>query len=272
MKVPEDLVDEQVLFLTDIFPTGYMAAENCDIQPGDTVAVWGCGPVGQFAIQSARLLGAERVIAIDRFPERLEMAKRWGRAETINYEGIDVVEELKLRTGGRGPDACIDAVGLEAHGTTLDARYDQVKQNLRLTRDRVHVLREAIQACRKGGTVSIPGVYGGFVDKLPIGAAFSKGLTFRMGQTHVHRYLRPLLERIQAGEIDPSFVITHRMDLEDAEAAYAMFREKANRCIKVVLKPAGPAMEVVVAPAARTSREPRLDPIRIGERGPRDER
>jgi threonine dehydrogenase-like Zn-dependent dehydrogenase len=249
MKVPENLVDEQVLFLSDIFPTGYMAAENCNIQAGDTVAVWGCGPVGQFAILSAYLLGAESVIAIDRFTERLDMAERWGRAETINYEGCDVVEELKLRTGGRGPDACIDAVGLEAHGTSMDARYDKVKQTMRLSRDRVSVLRETIQACRKGGTVSIPGVYGGFLDKVPFGAAFSKGLTFKMGQTHVHRYMRPLLERVQRGEIDPSFVITHSVDLEDAASAYEMFRDKGNRCIKVILKPAGVPFEVVLAPA-----------------------
>ena len=196
IPIPDGLTDEQVLFLSDVFPTGYMAAENCGIQPGDVVAVWGCGPVGQFAIRSAYLLGAERVIAIDRWPARLRLAEIAGKAETIDYEVVeDVVEELKQRTGGRGPDACIDAVGTEAHGTTLDARYDRVKQVVRLGTDRIHALRQAIQACRKGGTVSIPGVYGGLLDKVPFGAAFAKGLTFRMGQTHVHRYLRPLLQR-----------------------------------------------------------------------------
>jgi threonine dehydrogenase-like Zn-dependent dehydrogenase len=237
IKVPDGLTDEQVLFLSDIFPTGYMAAENCGIQPGDTVAIWGCGPVGQFAIKSAYLLGAERVIAIDRFPERLRMAQEQGRAEVINYEGIDVVEMLKQMTGGRGPDACIDAVGLEAHGTSPDAVYDTTRQKVRMTTDRPHVLRQAIQACRKGGTVSIPGVYGGLLDKMPFGAAFAKGLTFKMGQTHVHRYLQPLLERVQKGEIDPSFVITHRLKLDEAPYAYDIFKHKEDGCIKVILKP-----------------------------------
>lgn len=237
IKVPDGLTDEQVLFLSDIFPTGYMAAENCNIQPGDTVAIWGCGPVGQFAIKSAYLLGAERVIAIDRFPERLRMAQEQGHAEVINYEGIDVVETLKQMTGGRGPDACIDAVGLEAHGTSPDAVYDMTRQKARMTTDRPHVLRQAIQACRKGGTVSIPGVYGGLLDKMPFGAAFAKGLTFKMGQTHVHRYLQPLLERVQKGEIDPSFVITHRLKLDEAPYAYDIFKHKEDGCIKVVLKP-----------------------------------
>ncbi len=237
IKIPDGLTDEQVLFLSDIFPTGYMAAENCGIEPGDTVAIWGCGPVGQFAIKSAYLLGAERVIAIDRFPERLRMAQEQGHAEVINYEGIDVVEALKQMTGGRGPDACIDAVGLESHGTSPDAMYDITRQKLRMTTDRPHVLRQAIQACRKGGTVSIPGVYGGLLDKLPFGAAFAKGLTFKMGQTHVHRYLQPLLERIQKGEIDPSFVITHRLKLDEAPYAYDIFKHKEDGCIKVVLKP-----------------------------------
>lgn len=237
IKIPDGLSDEQVLFLSDIFPTGYMAAENCDIQPGDTVAVWGCGPVGQFAIKSAYLLGAERVIAIDRIPERLRMAQEQGRAEVFNYEDADVVEALKEMTGGRGPDACIDAVGLEAHGTSIGAVNDTVKQKVRLGTDRPHALRQAIQACGKGGTVSIPGVYGGFLDKVPFGAAFAKGLTFKMGQTHVHRYLRPLLERIERGEIDPSFVITHRLSLEEAPSGYDIFKHKENECIKVVLKP-----------------------------------
>jgi threonine dehydrogenase-like Zn-dependent dehydrogenase len=238
IRVPDELTDEQVLFLSDVFPTGYMAAENCDIRPGDVVAVWGCGPVGQFAIRSAFFLGAERVIAIDRFPARLRLAESAGKAETIDYEAIeDVVEELKQRTGGRGPDACIDAVGLEAHGRTLDARYDRVKQAVRLGTDRVHALRQAIQACRKGGTVSIPGVYGGFLDKVPFGAAFAKALTFRMGQTHVHRYLRPLLERIRAREIDPSFIVSHRLPLSAAPEAYRMWNDKADDCTKIVLDP-----------------------------------
>jgi threonine dehydrogenase-like Zn-dependent dehydrogenase len=236
--VPAGLPDERLLFLTDIFPTGYMAAENCAIQPGDTVAVWGCGPVGQFAIRSAYLLGAERVIAIDHVPERLRMAEQ-GKAEVLDFEGADVVEELKWRTGGRGPDACIDAVGMEAHveASQLDSVYDRAKQALMLGTDRPHVLREVIQACRKGGTVSVPGVYGGVLDKLPFGAAFAKGLTFKMGQTHVHRYLGPLLERIERGEIDPSFVVTHRVPLARAPEAYRTFLDKADGCIKVVLQP-----------------------------------
>jgi len=237
LKIPEGLRDEQVLFLSDIFPTGYMAAENCNPQKGDTIAVWGCGPVGQFAIKSAYMLGAERVIAIDRFSERLKMAETQGNAEVINYQETDVIERLKEMTGGLGPDACIDAVGMEAHGTAIDAVYDRVKQAVYLETDRPHALRQAIQACRKGGTVSIPGVYGGFLDKFPLGAAFNKGLTLKMGQTHVQRYMRPLLERIQKGEIDPSFVITHRMRLEDAPKGYEMFRDKEDNCIKVVLKP-----------------------------------
>jgi len=236
LKIPDGLSDEQVLFLTDIFPTGYMAAENCDIQPGDTVAVWGCGPVGQFAIRSAFMLGAARVIAIDRVPERLQMAAA-AKAEIINYEEIDAGEAVTEMTGGRGPDSCIDAVGMEAHGTGLDALYDKAKQAVRLESDRPTALRQVILACRKGGTVSIPGVYGGFVDKVPLGAAFNKGLTLKMGQTHVHRYLRPLLDRVQKGEIDPSFVITHRMKLDEAPHAYEIFKQKKDNCIKVVLKP-----------------------------------
>ena len=237
MKVPDTLTDEQVLFLSDIFPTGYMAAENCQIKPGDTVAVWGCGPVGQFAIKSAYLLGAERVIAIDRFAERLELASSQGGAETLNYEDVDVLEALRHMTGGQGPDACIDAVGLEAHGTTLDAWYDRAKTSMFLATDRPHALRQAISACRKGGTVSIPGVYGGWLDKFPLGAAFAKGLTLKMGQTHMHKYMRILLERIERGEIDPSFIITHRIGLEDAPAMYRTFRDKHDSCIKVVMKP-----------------------------------
>src|SRR5438874_7713871 len=236
IRIPDGLSDDQVVFLSDIFPTGYMGAENCDIQRGDTVAIWGCGPVGQFAIRSAYMLGAERVIAIDRFPERLRMAEE-GNARVINYEQVNVPEALREMTGGRGPDACIDAVGMEAHGASIDAIYDKVKQTLRMETDRPHALREAIQLCRKGGVVSIPGVYGGLIDKLNMGAAFAKGLTFKMGQTHVHRYLGPLLERIERGEIDPSFVITHRLDLEDAPHGYEIFKKKEDDCIKVVLKP-----------------------------------
>ncbi|PSO98046.1 MAG: glutathione-dependent formaldehyde dehydrogenase [Cyanobacteria bacterium QS_9_48_30] len=234
LKVPEGMKDEQVLFLTDIFPTGYMAAENCNIQPGDTVAVWGCGPVGQFAIRSAYMLGAERVIALDRFPERIQMAEGQSKAETINYEKVNAREALQEMTGGRGPDACIDAVGMEAHGTALQER---VKQTARIGSDGGAALRQAIIACRKGGTVSIPGIYGGLMDKMPMGAVVNKSLTMKSGQTHVHRYLRPLLERIQNGEIDPSFVITHRLNLEDAPHGYEIFNKKEDDCIKVVLNP-----------------------------------
>jgi threonine dehydrogenase-like Zn-dependent dehydrogenase len=237
IKVPDHLKDEQVLFLTDIFPTGYMAAENCNIQPGDTVAVWGCGPVGQMAIASALMLGAEQVIAIDCVPSRLRMAARRAGVVTLNFEKEDILDRLKQMTAGRGPDACIEAVGLEAHGATLDAYYDRAKAAMFLATDRPTALRQAIHACRKGGTVSIPGVYGGFLDKMPFGAAFGKGLTFKMGQTHVMKYLRPLLERIESGEIDPSFVITHRLPIDDAAKAYTMFRDQRDECIKVVLKP-----------------------------------
>ena len=237
LKIPDQIPDEQSLFLTDIFPTGYMAAENCSIQPGDVIAVWGCGPVGQFAIRSAFLLGAELVIAIDRFPERLAMAEEAG-AEIINYEeDTDVIEKLKEMTNGRGPHSCIDAVGMEAHGTGISYWYDRATHAVRFQSDRPTALREVIQACGKGGTVSIPGVYVGIIDKFNFGSAFGKGLTFKMGQTHVHRYLQPLLERIQNEEIDPSFVITHPMGLDDAAGAYKMFRDKDDECIKVVLRP-----------------------------------
>ncbi len=237
LKIPGHLTDEQVLFLTDIFPTGYMAADNCNIHGGDTIAVWGCGPVGLFAIKSAFLLGAQKVIAIDRIPERLRMAEQAG-AEILNYkEHRDVVEEIKYKTGGRGPDGCIDAVGIEAHGTGLAGFYDEVKFRTMMETDKPNALRQAIQACRKGGSVSIPGVYGGFVDKINLGAAFAKGLTFRMGQTHVHRYLRPLLEKIEMGHIDPTFLITHRVKLQDAPEAYKTFRDKSDECIKVVMTP-----------------------------------
>ena len=237
IKIPDGLEDDKVLFLTDIFPTGYMAAENADIEEGDTVAVWGCGPVGQFAIRSAYMLGAARVIAIDRFPERLQMAKEQGKAEVINYEEVDAGEALKEMTGGRGPDRCIDAVGMEAHGTDAMAVYDEVKKGVKLETGSPTALRQAIVACRKGGTVSIPGVYGGFVDKIPLGAIVNKALTLRSGQTHVQRYLQPLLERIQQGEIDPSFVISHHLSIDDAPRGYKMFRNKEDNCTKVVLKP-----------------------------------
>jgi threonine dehydrogenase-like Zn-dependent dehydrogenase len=237
LKIPEGLPDEKVLFLSDIFPTGYMAAENCQIQRGDIIAVWGCGPVGQFAIKSAYLLGAERVIAIDRFPERLRMAREQGGAETIHYEEVDIYEALKEMTGGRGPDACIDAVGMEAHTPGVVGTYDRMKQAMMLETDRPHALREAIMACRNGGTVSVVGVYGGFIDKFPFGSVMNRSLTIKTGQAHVQRYMRPLLERIQKGEIDPSFVITHRMRLEDAPVGYELFKHKQDDCIKVVLKP-----------------------------------
>ena len=226
--------DEQVLFLSDIMPTGYMAAENCNIQPGDVVAVWGCGPVGQFAIRSAFMLGAEKVLAIDHIPERMELARKGG-AEVLDYADDELMSKLRERTGGRGPDSCIDAVGMETHGTTFDNIYDHAKQALFLETDRPGVLRRAIMACRKGGTVSIPGVYGGFIDKFPMGSAFAKGLTFKMGQTNAPRYLRPLLNRIQNNEIDPSFVISHRVPLENAADAYRVFNEKQDGCTKVVL-------------------------------------
>ena len=237
IKIYEPLRDEQVLFLSDIFPTGYMAAENCNIEPGDTVAVWGCGPVGLFSIKSAFLLGAERVIAIDRVVGRLLKAEKECNAEVINFESQDVLETLREMTGGRGPDACIDEVGMEAHGMTVGAIYDRAKQAVMLETDRPHALRQAIHACRKGGTVSIPGVYGGFIDKFPIGAAFAKGLTLKMGQTNVQKYMRPLLERIRRGDIDPSFVVSHSLPLNDAPQAYEMFRNDKDECIKVVLKP-----------------------------------
>jgi len=236
LKVPPALRDEQVLFLSDIFPTGYMAAENCGIRPGDVVAVWGCGPVGQFAIRSAWLLGAEKVIAIDREPARLSMAASTG-ADVIDFSVEHVTDRLTETTGGRGPDACIDCVGLEAYGRSPDAIYDRARTTLMLATDRPTALRQAVKACRKGGVVSIPGVYGGFVDKLPLGAAFAKGLTFKMGQTHVQRYLRPLLKLIEDGKIDPSFVITHRIPLEFAPEAFDMFKHKRDGCVKIVLTP-----------------------------------
>ena len=237
VKIPDGLTDEQVLFLGDIFPTGWQAAAQCDIQPTDTVAIWGCGPVGQMTIRSAILLGAKQVIAIDRVPERLSMAKAGG-AITINFEEESVVERLNELTGGKGPEKCIDAVGMEAHATaTLDSMYDRAKQALMLESDRAHVLREMMYVCRPAGTLSIPGVYGGLIDKVPFGMSMNKGLTWRMGQTHVNRWTDDLLRRIQEGQIDPSFVITHTVGLEDGPGMYQTFRDKRDGCIKVVLKP-----------------------------------
>jgi threonine dehydrogenase-like Zn-dependent dehydrogenase len=237
LKVPDGLTDEQVLFLSDIFPTGYMAAEFCDIQPGDTIAIWGCGPIGQFAIRSAFLLGAERVIAIDTVPERLALAKDAG-AEIVDFKKDDVYDRIQDMTKGRGADACIDAVGTEPDTTaSLDSVLDRVKVATFMATDRPHVLRQAIHCCRNFGTVSIVGVYGGFVDKIPMGSAINRGLTFRMAQTPVQRYLPNLLARIEKGEIDPSFVITHRGRLEDGPDLYKTFRDKQDGCIKVVLKP-----------------------------------
>jgi threonine dehydrogenase-like Zn-dependent dehydrogenase len=236
MKVPESLTDEQVLFLTDIFPTGYQAADYCSIKGGDVVAVWGAGPVGQFAVRSAFMLGAERVIAIDEYPHRLELARKAG-AETLNFREVDVVEALRHMTGGRGPDGCIDSVGLEAHGLSIGNVYDHVKAAMFMTTDRIEVLRQAIHACRKGGHVSVPGVYGGLPDKFPMGALFSKGLTLKAGQTNLMKYMKPLLERIEKGEIDPSFIISHRFPLDRAAEAYHLFSTAQNDCTKVVLKP-----------------------------------
>jgi threonine dehydrogenase-like Zn-dependent dehydrogenase len=237
IKIPDGMPDDKVLFLSDILPTGYMAADNCHITEGDTIAVWGCGPVGLFAMKSAYLLGAERVIAIDRFPERLRMARERAGAQTINYEEEDIYDALLEMTGGRGPDACIDAVGMEAHEPGLVGAYDRLKQAMMLETGRPNALRQAITACRKGGTVSVPGVYGGFIDKIPMGAVMNKALTIKTGQTFMKKYMGPLLERIQKNEIDPSFVITHHMRLEDAPHGYDIFKNKQDQCIKVVLKP-----------------------------------
>jgi len=237
IKIPDGIEDEKVLFLSDILPTGYMAAEQCGIEKGDTVAVWGCGPVGQFAIASAFLLGAERVIAIDRFPERLRMAAVQHGAECINYEETEVYEALIDLTGGRGPDRCIDAVGMESHAHDGVMAYDKLKTMMMMETDRPIVLREAIMACRNGGTVSIPGVYGGLVDKIPMGALVNKSLTIRTGQTHVQRYMRPMLDRIQDGAIDPGYIITHRLPLDEAPEGYRMFRDKQDECVTVVLRP-----------------------------------
>ena len=238
LRIDSDLPDEQVLFLSDIFPTGWMAALNAEIEPGDTVAVWGCGPVAQFTIQSCWLQGAGRVIAIDTVPERLEMARRYGRAETIDFMKVGVYDQLMEMTNGRGPDRCIDAVGLEAHGTaTLDSMYDKAKTILMQETDRPHVIREIIMCCRPGGTISMPGVYMGFVDKIPLGAFMNKALTLKTGQTHVPRFHDELLRRVESGEIDPSFVITHTVPIDKGPEMYKTFRDKEDGCIKVVLKP-----------------------------------
>jgi len=237
VKIPDGLTDEQVLFLGDIFPTGWQAAVNCDIQPDDTVAIWGAGPVGQMAIRSAVLLGAKQVVVIDRVPERLAMAKEGG-AITINFDEESVLDRLKELTNGKGPEKCIDAVGMESHATrSFDAMYDRVKQAVMLESDRPHVLREMIYVCRPAGILSVPGVYGGLIDKIPFGASMNKGLTWKMGQTHVNRWTDELLHRIQEGQIDPSFVITHTVPLEDGPGMYKTFRDKEDGCIKVVLKP-----------------------------------
>lgn len=237
IKIEDDLPDETVLFLSDIFPTGWIGAEMCEIEPGDVIAVWGAGPVGQFAIASAFLMGAGRVIAIDRLPYRLRKAERGG-AETIDYEEADVLEALRDMTAGRGPDACVDAVGLEAHHPVpLTYGYDRGKQVARMEPDRPFVLREAIMACRSGGIVSVIGVYGGLVDRFPMGALMNRSITLRGAQCHVQRYMRPLLDRIRAGEIDPGFVISHRMPLEDAPRAFELFKHKQDECLKVVLTP-----------------------------------
>ncbi len=237
LKVPSTLKDDQVLFLSDILPTGYMAAEFCEINPRKVIAVWGAGPVGQFAIASARMLGAEKVIAIDRFAYRLDLAiKKAGATDVINYEEVPSVQEALMDlTGGRGPDACIDAVGLEAHGTGVEYAYDKVKQSLRIEFDRPIAVRDAIMACRNGGIVSIIGVYGGLVDKFPLGPMMNRGLTLKTGQCHVHRYMKPLLERIERGEIDPTFVISHHMKLDDTPRGYDMFVHKRDNAMKIVL-------------------------------------
>lgn len=238
-RIPEGLPDEKVIFASDAFPTGYMAADMAGIEPGDIVAVWGCGAVGLMAIQSAFLLGAERVIAIDRFYNRLQMARQYAHAETLNYEEENIHEALLELTGGRGPDRCIDAVGMEAHGKGVEYTYDRVRQALRLETDRPIVLRQAIKACRKGGTLSIVGVYAGMVDKFPIGSAMNKGLTFRMGQMHAQKYIPKLLDIIAKGSIDPSYMLTHLWPLDKGPEGYQMFKEKTDNCVRVVFAPNG---------------------------------
>jgi len=245
IKIENDLPDEKVLFLSDIYPTGYQGAENCNIEPGDTVAIWGCGPVGLFAIASAYLLGAGKVIAIDRFPERLKLAREYCGATTIDYsdEDVTIVEALRDLTGGVGPDSCIDAVGMEAHSSTIAGLYDKVKQTLMLETDRPFVLRQAIQAIRKGGTLSIPGVYGGVLDKVNFGAAFGKGIHMNMGQTHMQKYLQPLLKYVEQGKIDPSFLISHRVGIEQVPDMYKIWRDKQDSCTKIVIDPWVDTME-----------------------------
>ena len=241
IKVPDHLPDEKVLFLSDIFPTGYMGAENADIQPGDTVAIWGCGPVGLFAMRSARMLGAQRVVAIDHVPERLRLAESYGQAETIDsFDPDEVYEKLMEMTGGRGPDSCIDAVGMEAHGSSAMAEMlDSVKSTARLDKQLQHpyVLQQMVKCCRKGGTLSVPGVYSGYLNMFPMGAAMNKGLTWRMGQTHMQKYLQPLLKKVEKGDIDLAAIITHRLSLEEAPKGYEIFQKKKDDCIKVVLTP-----------------------------------
>lgn len=236
-KVPESLSDEQALFVSDAVPTGFMAADLCDIQPGDVVAVWGCGGVGQMAIRSAYLLGAERVIAIDRFPERLQMAAVHGKAEVLNYEEVNVLEALPELTGGRGPDRCIEAVGMEAHSPGPSYWYDRAKQAVRLQTDRPQALREAILACRKGGTVSVVGVFAGFIDKFPMGALMNKALTLRSGQQHGQRYAERLFGHVERGEIDPTYILTHRLPLDEGAQGYKMFKHKDDACVRVVFAP-----------------------------------
>jgi len=238
IKIENDLPDDKVLFLSDVFPTGYQGAENANIRPGDTVAVWGCGPVGLFAVASAKMLGAEKVIAIDRFPERLQLARQLG-AVTIDYskDDLSIVEALRDLSGGIGPDSCIDAVGIESHSSSAAGIYDKVKQALLLESDRPFVLRQAIQAIRKGGTLSIPGVYGGLLDKVNFGAAFGKGIHMSMGQTHMHKYLRPLLEHIEKGHIDPSFIISHVVGINQVPDMYAKWQKKEDGCTKIVIDP-----------------------------------
>ncbi len=239
VKIPEGMPDDKVLFLSDIFPTAWMAAENCQIEPGDTVAIWGAGPVGLLAIKSAYLQGAERVISIESVEDRMNLAREAG-AEVIDFnDEKGVIELLKEMTGGRGPDSCMDAVGMEAHGTSMGAIYDRIKTAAFLATDRPNVLRQAVTVCRKGGTVSVPGVYGGMIDKFPMGAFVNKGLTMKSGQTHVHRYLKPLLQLIQDAKIDPSFIITHRLTLDEAPGGYETFKHRIDNCIKIVLKPNG---------------------------------
>jgi threonine dehydrogenase-like Zn-dependent dehydrogenase len=237
VRIPDRLSDEKVLFLSEVLPAAYQAVESCGIEAGDSVAIWGCGPVGQLAIRCAFLLGAERVIALDPIAHRRAMAAEKSHAEVLDPNDSDVQEKLREMTGGRGPDHCIDAVGMEAHGDNLEALYDRAKEALLPDTDRSYVLRQAIQACRKGGTISIPGAYGGFLDRFPIGAAFTKGLTLKMGQTHTQRYTCSLLERIERGEIDPSFIITHRIPLDEAAQGYATFAGRKDDCMKVVMKP-----------------------------------